>query len=201
MNRRLIYSLLFAGVTLTIQPFLARAAERIEFERYGNGPPIYMRLETTGEYGFHDDGWTCIPIYRDLDKVPEDFNLLLVLDPKPARARSAELFLDGFVITEGGPPKLQHYEDRADIGVPILFVDTAALQTAGNDGEIDIDELLALPLMWGIADIYTEQVFTGWQHMIDAAGFLEDGTPFVAGYAHGAATVVPLVETHILFGD
>ena len=30
---------------------------------------------------------------------------------------------------------------------------------------------------------------------------LEDGTPFLTSYTHGAATEVPKVEAHIMFGD
>jgi hypothetical protein len=198
MKRQLICLLGFVGVMMTTLP--ASAAERVEFERFGNGPPIYTRLETTGEFGFHDGGWTCIPIIRDPNNIPKNFNLLLVLDPDRVRARSVELMVDGFAITKGGPAKLQHYEDRDDIGVPILFVRTDELQ-AIDDGDIFIEELFELTHVWGVAEIYTEQVYTGWQHMISAHGFLEDGTPFIASYAHGAGAVVPKVEAHIIFGN
>lgn len=179
-----------------------QSAERREFEDTG-GPPVYMRLETTGEYGFEDGGWVCIPVYRDLEGIPADFNLLDVLDPDRDRARNVELLVDGFVITKGGPPKLQHYENRPDAIMPILFVASDELRAAaGADDEINVDELLDLPsVLFGVADTYTEQVYTGWQHAIVTAGVLLDGTPFIASYAHGAATVVPKVEANIFFGE
>ena len=115
-------SLFALMAVLTTPTVSATAAERVELERTGNGPPIYARLETTGEFGFHDGGWTCIPIIRDPANIPLDFNLLDVLDnatpERAAAARNVELMVDGFVIREGGRAKLQHYEDREDIGVP-----------------------------------------------------------------------------------
>jgi hypothetical protein len=185
---------------LTLSSVSVQAAERREFGESG-GPPVYMRLETTGEYGFEDGGLFCIPVYRNLAGIPEDFNLLEVLDPDRDRARAVELLVDGFVITHGGPPKLQHYENSSDKLMPILFVPTTDLQAAAADGEIYIDELCELVVAIGIADMYTEQVYTGWQHTIVITGVLLNGTSFIANYAHGAATVVPKVEANIIFGD
>jgi hypothetical protein len=197
MKRQLICLMALAGATLASGP--VTAAERIEFEP-GAGPPIYTRLESTDHRGFHDGGWTCIPIYRDPLKIPDDFNLLEVVDPDE-RVQSVELLLDGFVIVEaeGQVPKLQHYEDRDDVGVPILFVRTDALQ-AIDDGDIMFDELFEPELqhVWGVAENYSEQVYTGWQHMIWASGLLEDGTPFIASYVHGASGIV---EAHIVLGN
>ena len=203
MKRHLIYSLAIVGASLALSPAFTPAADRIEFEPIGFGPPIYTRLETTGIYGFHDGGWTCIPIIRDPANIPADFNLLLVLDDDLDRARNVELQVQGFAITEGGPPKLQHYKDRDDFGVPILFVDTEELRNleADQEGVIYFDDLFTLTHKCGVAEIYTEQVYTGWTHMIDAAGFLDDGTPFLASYVHGAGAVVPKVEAHIMFGN
>jgi hypothetical protein len=198
MKRQLICLMALACVASATPP--ATAAERIEFEPFGFGPPIYTRLEGTDEVGFHDGGWTCIPIYRGPEGIPKNFNLLEVIDTDTDRVRSVELLVDGFVITEGGPPKLQHYENRDDFDVPILFVRTDELQ-AIDDGDIVLDELLELTHMWGISDNYSEQVYTGLQHMIWASGFLEDGTPFIASYVHGAAAFIPGVEAHIFFGD
>ena len=135
MKRHLICLMVLVAALLATRP--AAAAERNEFEPFGNGPPIYTRLESTDERGFHDGGWTCIPIYRDPENIPKKFNLLEVVDFNDKRVQSVEFLLDGFVITEAEDqvPWLQHYEDRDDVDLPILFVRTDALQ-AIDDGDI-----------------------------------------------------------------
>ena len=191
---------------------LAVADERLRFPEDFPGPPAYMRLETTGPLGITDLDWVAIPVYRRIDGIPADFNLLDFLDnATPARtayARSVPLLVHGFVIQEGTPPPpphTQHYENRPDVDMPILFVRYDELQGEVADGELYIDELLAMDsLQVGVADSYLEHIRTAWTHCIVTSGVIVDGdfagADFQVSWAHGAATEVPGVETHIRIG-
>jgi len=207
--RRMASRITLAALALAC---IAGAGERLLFPEDFPGPPVYMRLETTGPLGVTDLEWVAIPVYRRIDGIPSDFNLLDFLDnATPARAayaRSVPLLVHGFVIQEGTPPPpphTQHYEDRPGVEMPILFVAWDELQEEVEDGELYIDELLSMAsLQVGIADFYMEHIRTAWTHRIITSGVIVDGylagADFHVSWAHGAATHVPDVETHITIG-
>jgi hypothetical protein len=204
--KRLVSRIALAALALAC---IVVADERLLFPEDFAGPPAYMRLETAGPLGITDLEWVAIPVYREISGIPLDFNLLDFLDnATPARAayaRSVPLLVEGFVIREGTPPPpphTQHYEDRASVDMPILFVSWDELQGEVADGDLYIDELLSMEsLQVGIADFYVEHIRTAWTHSIVTSGEIVDGdlegADFHVSWAHGAATQVPGVVTHI----
>jgi hypothetical protein len=197
-----------AVLTLTA-PCEVLAGERSRIPEDRPGPAAYMRLETAGEMGFTDLEWVAIPVYRQIDLIPDDFNLLLFFDnatqERREYAQSVPLYVQGFVIRNPQPLVL-YFEDKPDEPTPILFVSWGEFQEETDDGEIYIDELLCMEsLQVGMADFYMEEIMLGWTHRIVTSGVIVDGelagTEFFATYAHGAATRVPKVESHITFGD
>lgn len=177
------------------------------------GPPAYMRLEVSGPRGITDLTWVAIPVYRDLDGIPKDFNLLDFLDVStPARrahAWSVPLRVRGYTIRSAdtpfpGPPVLLRLENRTDTDMSILFVSWEEFrEEVEDDHAIYIDELLAMDsLMVGVADEYTETTRSNpLQHEIDTFGTVTagqlTGSTFRVHYSLGAES--PFTVTRISF--
>jgi hypothetical protein len=176
------------------------AADREVFPDDFPGPPAYARLETAGEFGFTDLEWVVIPFYRDPAGVPKKFNMLDFMDnatPEDrAYAWSVPLHIEGFVIRDEprpSPPHIFHAEGLP--GMPIWFVRWKEFSAKAADGKLTIGEILRMDsLVFGIADFYSEQTQAGGadaaSHCIMTSGVLEDGTLFLAHYAHGSAARV-----------
>lgn len=211
MTRFLILPLVLLAAACAATPATVAAADRLLFPDDFPGLPAYLALPST-DLDFTDGEWACIPVYRSLDGIPDDFNLLDFLDnsspDRLAYAQSVPLHVQGFVIRDNpppSPPQTLYIEDTP--GMPVLFVPWDVLQEQAADGEVFIEELLSLDsLLVGEAATYMEeiQVLGGAEvssHRRVTFGELEDGTPFLATYSHGSAYDVPGVQVHIRFGE
>ena len=184
----------------------ALAADRFLFPGETLGPPIYTGLSTVEDVAMTDLEWLAIPIYREIDGIPLDFNLIDFSDDatpeRIALARSVPMLIQGFVVRDGGVIKNVYFENQPGKSTPFLFVRWEEFQEeVAGDGAIFIDELLAMDsLQIGEAHIYKEVQKPG-AHMLSASGVVTSGTlagsSFLVHYSHGAHAL--FVETHITF--
>jgi hypothetical protein len=214
MTHRILTLVAALLLSTLVTPVASPAGERFLIPEERLGPPAYMRLETADETGFTDQVWVAIPVYRyedddDSGGIPPDFNLLEFLDnatpERAAYARTIDLQVQGFVV-RNPQPLVFYFEDIPGKGVPVLFVTWDEFQAETDDGEIFIDELLAMKsLQVGMADFYMEELYIGWTHRIVTSGVVVEGTlagmEFFATYAHGAATQVPKIVANITFAE
>lgn len=197
--------LLAALAAVLALPFGAFAADRLLFDDFG-GPPVYTGLSTTEDVAMTDLEWLAIPIYREIEGIPEDFNLINLLDnatpERIALARSVPLLIQGFVVREGSEIIEVYFENRPDQPTPFLFVTWEEFQEeVADDGAIYIDELLAMDtLQVAEADLYTETQRPA-SHVMEASGKVTSGalagSSFHVHYSHGAQG--EFVEAHITF--
>ena len=208
MKRLLILPLVFGAVACAATRTTV-AADLLLFPEDYPGLPAYLALPEN-DLGFTDGEWACIPVYRSLDGIPPDFNLLDYLDNATpehvAYAHSVPLHVHGFEIRDNpppGPPQTLYMEELPEM--PVLFVRWDELLEEIADDEIYIDELCAMKtLRVGIAEQYMEEIQTLGGAVVSSHrrvtfGELEDGTPFLATYSHGSAYDVPKVQVQIDF--
>jgi len=121
----------------------------------GGDLPFYARIER-GEI-LHNDDWAAIIFYRPPDCVPEDFNLLDIMDFTAFDCTPPTT--DGFIIWDGEPWLSAPIQIKLHgLGtVPVWFVSWPELEPAVADDNLTIVELSGLSsLLVGTADIYTE---------------------------------------------
>ena len=166
------------------------------------GPPWYTLVLSGGAFPplghIPNDGtWAAIPFWREPSCVPDDFNLLLVLDlqaldppddPRP-RAFGCELTVDGKLWFDpaGGIPTQERYRGLGE--VPIYFVLLSEVQGIADDSphdpdsdpDIYMDELAGLPsLNIGSAERFDMVIHNSNQgapghEVLDAAGVITEG--------------------------
>jgi len=155
----LIITLITAFCLLT-NPLVSMANVRVEWEPgIGYGGPFYAYIFESIEgvqVIIHTDEWAAIPFYRNPDCVPEDFNLLGMVD---FNALNCYSFVEGFEVFENGPG-LDPYPIQVNLKaagpVHIYFVPWAVLQEAIVDDELTMPELEGLEgVQIGIATNFT----------------------------------------------
>jgi hypothetical protein len=170
-------------------------------------PPFYARISVNPALGLnqeiaHDDQWAAIPFYRDIACIPDDFNLLLMVDlmPDPVyglRPFGCALTVEGFELWKNGPgtdPAPLHSRLRGIDVVEIWFVSWPALSLEVQDGQLTLGELAAMPsLRRGTAALFSETLHPlglakAHNAAIEALGYTDDGARFLF---HVAATGLP----------
>ena len=165
------------------------------------GPPVYsylQRLQDGSAFFAHDDEWAAIWFYRDPSCVPSGFNLLDSVDFAPAfpggppRPFVCPLTVSGFGIWKNGPPPIDFVPIQevwhGNGAVSVWFASLSEFQSAVDDDNVTIAEILALPsLRKGLASVYAEVTHPGafrpqgqgnGSIEVVASGLLEDGTSF-----------------------
>lgn len=161
------------------------------------GPPLYARVgDPAGPQVYHDGEWAAIVFYRDLDCVPDDFDLLQFF---AFQSLGCQLTVSGFSIWEveifSAPPKVVEASGSA---VPIWFVPVDVIEGAVADGVLTLGELRGLEgAVLGHADRFQEVLHPiplppelgGGGHpdpklVQRARGSLEDGRRFLLRITH-----------------
>jgi hypothetical protein len=163
---------------------------RLRFPGPGD-PPLYSELAP--DFLFHNDRDAAVVFWREPECVPDDFNLLEVLDLTaafpggPPRSLLCPLTVEGVDVwhdpaTDPFPFQL---EVRGSGAVPIWFFSWSELEAAAADGQVTITELESLPsLRIGHADFYQESIRNsnqGQRHASSstvARGTMTDGRGF-----------------------
>ncbi len=181
MYRRLLKFLPVLLLLLVMVP-AALASVRVD----DNGQvPFYARIER-GQY-LNNGRWVSIVFYRDPACVPEDFNLLDILDYPDGVDNGAfdcqPPTTDNVSIWKNGPevdPAPLRAIFRGLGAVPIWFVKLDELEAAVADDVLTIGELEAMPsLMVGSARFYHEILRPGIGIRYNANGTLDDGRDFI----------------------
>jgi hypothetical protein len=178
---------------------MAQAITQVEVPEV-NQPPFYARISGGGGVGvfgplpvqeiYHNDEWAAIAFYRDPATVPQDFNLLEFFDLRLWTPEIvSRLTIEGFEIWEAFPPTPE--SRPAPIAakwnglgaVPIWFVSWPELAQAVTDGQLTMPDVSSMQPKKGSASLYTEhlyppEVFEVPGIVIDARGYLDDGTGF-----------------------
>jgi hypothetical protein len=194
-KRILVFVLVAAALLLT-------ASDAFANTRTGEGGdlPFYARIEA-GEI-LNDGEWAVIIFYRPTECVPDDFNLLDLIDYNAFACTPPTT--DGFTVWAGEPwvsASIQIRLHEVDL-VPVWFVKWDELKDAIEDGFLTMPELQALPsLLVGVADEYSETLHpTGGVKvpMINfvAQGTLQGGRSF---YAHAILVVEKVWKVQIKF--
>ena len=142
------HHLLASLFVLTLVAFgcvTAEAQVRLKFPEQVSGGPAYARVETP--FLIHTDEWAAVVMYREPTCIPEDFNLLQVLDfqgfPDNPRVFRCPLTVEGFEMRESpepiGFPKLVF--TRGTGAVPVWFIRWPELEAAIADGVLKIGDL------------------------------------------------------------
>jgi len=162
------------------------------------GIPIYARV---GRQYLHDGKRVAIPFYRDPGCIAADFDLLKFFDfpgPKGPGAFRCPLTVQGSLVIQKDAP-LGTFPKRVEFvagsaGVPIWFVDFAALKQATQKGPLTMAALRALKPLIGIATTYKEHLQPREaDHLvvIEASGTLENGRSFEVKIKHEGDAAVP----------
>jgi len=167
----------------------ASAELRLQIPEQTFGPPFYARVEFASvDAGIvpNNGEWAAIVLYRRLDCIPGDFNLLAVFDAP--RAFSCPLNdIGGYEVWENAPgadpaPAYSRLIGRSL--VPVLFVRHAEFLGAIADGVLTLPELRALPsARIGNAEYYNELLRPSQSNAnpllhITAHGRFKDGSGF-----------------------
>ena len=145
--RRLLATALLACVALS---GVARAELRLEIPGQTSGPPFYARIEFASVDPAlvpNNGEWAAIVLYRQLNCIPANFNLLQVFDVP--RAFSCPLNdIGGYEVWRNAPgvdpaPAWSRLIGRSV--VPVLFVRHTEFVAAAADGVLTLPELRALP--------------------------------------------------------
>jgi len=177
----------------------------------------------------HDEQWAAIPFYRGPDCVPEDFNLVDVLDftPDPdygLRVFGCPLTVAGFEIWPAHGPDTQPISSvlggpvQGYPFVAVYLVRYDELLAAMGDGVLTIAELDALPSLRighatffqevnGLGHLTEDGQYTSYHYELRAGGALEDASDtfsvhFTTGGRFGkSGKAIPnLVRAEIRFG-
>jgi hypothetical protein len=156
------------------------------------GIPFYARVEIYEPYIFNDGEWAAIIFYRDPACVPDDFNLLTLLDVPwvfgcPHTVNGVSLW-NGAAFN--GAPKVINMTGNGQ--VPIWFVPWDDVKSeARPDGVLTMNDLMDIEdLSIGYASRFNERLqphsdpaFGGGGHpnpkmIVTASGLMEDGRSF-----------------------
>ncbi len=166
----------------------AHAQLRVTVPEEDPGPPFYSSLERI--FVPHTDEWAAIAFLRQPGCVPDDFNLLDLIDV-PA-AFGCPLTVQGHLIYKNAPPPVDGAPIQANLhglgAVPVWFVSWQDMLSALGDDVLTVPELLSLPsLQIGSASFYKETQHPGHERPqgagngkieINALGTLMDGRTF-----------------------
>lgn len=166
----------------------AHAQIRLSIPEEDPGPPFYASIERV--FIPHTDEWAAIPFLRQPGCVPDDFNLLNLIDV-PA-AFGCTLTVGGHLVYKNAPPPVDDAPIMANLhglgAVPIWFVSWPELQVALADDVLTVPELLSLPsLQIGLATFFKETQHPGNERPqgagngkieMTARGTLTDGRTF-----------------------
>ena len=189
--RRRILALLLVVAALLLTVSGAFANTKTGF---GGDLPLYARFQP--DLIVNDGKWVAIVFYRPPECVPENFNLLVVVDFDAFACTPPTT--DGIAVWLGEPgasPPLQLHLHENGL-VPVWFVAWDEMQAAIADNELTMPELEALPsLLVGAADFYSETLHADDAHNVPminyvAKGSLEDGRSF---YVHAQAVFTFMV--------
>lgn len=184
------------------------------------GPPFYSLIQP-GWFPMTDE-WAAIAWLRETDCVPDDFNILNLVDltilfppavPFPGpRPFFCPLTITGHEIWNTDPPDPAvgplNVTARGLGAVPVWFISTAELLPALQDGVLTVAELLGMnSLLIGHADRFTLTQQTGIARgkpgagkiNITAHGTLEDGRTFFFQTAEGPPNKDAIAHTRISF--
>ncbi len=193
---------------------------RIEIPEDSPGPPFYSLIQP-GWFPMTDE-WAAIPWLRETHCVPDDFNILTLVDltilfppevPFPGpRPFFCPLTIEGHEIWNTDPPDPRvgplNITARGLGAVPVWFVSTAELLPAIADGVLTIADLEAMSsLLIGYADRFTLTQQTGIARgrpgegkiNIASKGTLEDGRTFFFQTAEGPPKKDAIAHTRIEF--
>jgi len=141
---------------------VARAELRLEIPTQTFGPPFYARIEFASVDPAlvpNNGEWAAVVLYRQLNCIPDTFNLLQVFDAP--RAFSCPLNdIGGYEVWTNAPgvdpaPAWSRLIGRSS--VPVLFVRHTEFVAAVADGVLTLPELRALPsARMGNASQYNE---------------------------------------------
>jgi len=181
----------------------------IDIPEESPGPPFYSLIQP-GWFPMTED-WGAVAWLREPACVPDDFNILQLVDPPP-RPFFCALTIEGHEIWNTDPPdpSVGPLNIRASgLGaVPIYFVATGDLLPAMGDGVLTIAELEAMPsLLVGHADRFNLSQQTGTARgrpgegniVISASGSLTDGRTFLFQTAEGPPRKDEIAHTRIEF--
>jgi hypothetical protein len=184
------------------------------------GPPFYSLIQP-GWFPMTDE-WAAIAWIRDTECVPDDFDILGLVDltilfppavPFPApRPIFCPLTIAGHEIWNTDPPDPAvgplNITARGLGAVPVWFVDTDELSAALGDDALTIAELAAMSsLLVGYADRFTVAQQTGTARgrpgegkiAMTAQGTLEDGRSFFFQTSEGPPRKPEIAHTRIEF--
>jgi hypothetical protein len=198
-SQRILVALVAAVLLALFAVDSAEAQIRLRFPEQTPGGPVYARVERP--FLIHTDEWAAIVFYRDPTCVPEDFNLLDMLDfqgfPENPRVFGCPLMVEGFEIRNGPelnvPPRLVF--TRGTGAVPVWFVVWSELQAAIADDVLRITELRAMrSLQMGYANFFEEtldlsEAAQTLRLVIVARGALLDGRSFQFHFVFTGGTV------------
>jgi hypothetical protein len=166
------------------------------------GPPFYSRVSTLLNQIFHDGEYVAIPFYRDTECIPPDFNLLgafhLPGEDGPG-AFGCPLLVHGTLLIEPDAPQGTFpFKVMTRGPAHVWFVSWNRFQAAMADGDITMNELIALEPLRGVADQYNEVLHPRMEKhhvVITSQGRLEDGRRFQFNVNHpGDATKSLLIR-------
>lgn len=184
------------------------------------GPPFYSLIQP-GWFPMTEE-WAAIAWLRDTDCVPDDFNILNLLDPTilfppdvpfpGPRPFFCPLTITGHEIWNTNPPDPSVGPLNVTAwglgAVPVWFISTTELLPAIQDGVLTIPELEAMSsLLIGHADRFTLTQQTGVARgkpgagkiNISASGGLQDGRTFFFQTAEGPPNKDEIAQTQIRF--
>jgi hypothetical protein len=146
-----------ALLVLAVAAVTSAAQVRVTFPGDDPGPPFYAALERI--FLPHTDEWAAVTFLRQPGCVPDNFNLLDVIDVPGAF--SCPLTVEGFAVFKNAPPPVELAPIQVNMhglgAVPIWFVSWAELQAAIADDVLTVPELLTLPsLRIGSAGFYKQ---------------------------------------------
>lgn len=196
--QHILASLVTAMLLAVFSADVVQAQVRLKIPEQTPGGPAYARVERP--FLIHTDDWAAVLFYRDPVCVPEDFNLLDVLDfqgfPDNPRVFRCPLTVEAFEMREVpepiGPPKLVFTWGTG--AVPVWFVRWPELQGALADDELTITELRAMgSLQIGYASFFEEtldfsEIGETLRLVMVAHGALLDGRRFQLQYTFAGGT-------------
>lgn len=163
----------------------------LSFPSQDPGPPLYARVSTVLNQIFHDDQTLAIPIYREPDCIPPDFNLLdnfHIPDDQGPGAFGCPLLVEGTLLIEPDAPMGTFPFQVVTRGpAQVWFVPYPDFQGASADGDFTIAELLALSPLRGRAEHFHEMLHPRMENhhvVITSQGLLEDGRRFQFNVNH-----------------
>ena len=204
LRQPLLASLVIAALWGVFNGGPTHAQVRLKFPEQTEGGPVYARIERP--FLIHTDEWAAVLFYRDPACVPEDFNLLDMVDFNFPRVFGCPLTIEGFEMREtpdtNGFPKLVF--TRGTGAVPVWFVQWSELEAAMVDDVLTLGELRAMgSRQTGYANFFEETLDlseTGQtlRLVMVARGALLDGRSFQFHYTFTRDSVR---QIKISFGD